>query len=73
MPFKLSVPTVIAAIMAGASAFGAAYNLALSDAAVSHGEWFSIAWATLSAVIGTFYHQPRAVWTDERRSVEANK
>lgn len=73
MPFKLSVPTVIAALTAGASAFGAAYNLALGDQVVSHGEWFSVAWATLSAIVGTFYHQPRSVWTPERRAVEAGK
>ena len=73
MPFKLSVPTVIAAITAGASAFGAAYNLALGDQMVSQGEWVSVAWATLSAVVGTFYHQKREVWTQERRVVEAGK
>lgn len=73
MPFKLSVRTVLVAITAGTSAFGAAYNLAIGDQVVSGWEWASIAWATLTTVIGTFYHQPRQVWSDNRRRMEAWK
>ncbi len=73
MPFKLTVPTVVAALLAGLSAFGAAYNLAAADQMVSGGEWLTVAWATVSAIGGALYQQKREVWTPERRAVEAQK
>lgn len=53
--FKFTPTIIVAAIIAGASAFGAAYNLALTDGVVSTVEWISVAWAVLSAVTGTFF------------------
>ncbi len=70
MPFKVTVPTIIAAALAGLSAFGAAYNLAAADQVVSGGEWITVAWATVSAVGGALYQQKREIWTPERRAVE---
>ncbi len=73
MPFKVTVPTIVAALLAGLSAFGAAYNLAAADQVVSGGEWITVAWATVSAVGGALYQQKREVWTAERRAVEGGK
>jgi hypothetical protein len=50
-----TVPTIIAAIIAGASAFGAAYQLANSDLVITNVEWFTIAWATISAVVPALF------------------
>lgn len=72
MPFKLSVQTVVAALIAGASAFGGAYQLAIGDGAMTGFEWVNVAWVTATAVAGAFYHQKRDIWTAERRAVEAS-
>jgi hypothetical protein len=53
--FKFTPAVIAAALVAGASAFGAAYNLALTDAVVTTGEWVSIVWATASAVVAALF------------------
>jgi len=53
--FKFTPTLIAAALVAGASAFGAAYNIALSDAVVTTAEWVSIVWAVITAVTGVFF------------------
>jgi hypothetical protein len=58
MGLKFTVTTFIAALVAGASAFGVAWNLAATNATpgVQPGEYLSIAGAVLIALAGTFFH-----------------
>ncbi len=56
MSFKFNVQSIIAAIVAGASAFGAAYTAANLDNVVTGGEWFSIGWAVVTAVGAALFH-----------------
>jgi hypothetical protein len=56
MGFKFSVTTIVVAIGAAASAFGAAYTAANLDNVVTTGEWVSILWAVVTAVVAVFFH-----------------
>ena len=58
MPFKFAIGNVVAAIIAGATAFGGAWTLAATNATpgVQPNEYGGILFAVLPAVIGAFYH-----------------
>jgi len=53
--FKFTPVMISAALVAGASAFAAAYNLAVGDGVITTMEWISVVWAVASAVTGTLF------------------
>lgn len=57
--FKASVATVTAAIVAGATAFGAAYAGANLDGVISGGEWVSVVVTTLTSVVAALFHDSK--------------
>jgi hypothetical protein len=63
MNFKFTVNTVVTAIAAAASAFGAAYSAANLDNTVTKGEWVTIAWAIGTAVAAALLHDSATTTT----------
>ena len=57
---KLALGNIVAAIIAGATAFGASYDLAATDG-IQLTEWINIAFATVSGVLGALYHNKKVV------------
>ncbi len=56
MNLKFTVRTITTAIAAGASAFGAAFAAANLDNKITQGEWLTITWAVVTAVLAALAH-----------------